>query len=216
MMFRKSLPDFDGQKCRVLPVNLFEKAAISQKWEYHTLALSGLGNLKRERGNRHDEVRLHRLALRAARERGLPRLEGDALYDLAVMHFECDEIVEGMGFASDAMEAYGPGHNQLVRMANDIAWTWMHVHGEAGLSLVLFQAIEPRVQEPAFRSVLLANMARAAGEVEQEHIYELSWLEAYAYMRRQDTEDGHAAAFGQLALASIAAMQLERARQAAA
>jgi tetratricopeptide (TPR) repeat protein len=196
-------------------LHVVEKAAANQKWEYHTLALSGLGNLKRERGNRPDAVRLHRLALKAARERGLQRLEGDALYDLAVMHFECDEVVEGMGFARDAMKAYGPGHNQLVRMANDIAWTWMHVHGEAGLALALFQAIEQRVQEPAFRSVLLANVARAAAEVEQEHIYELSWLEAYAYMRRQDTEDGHAAAFGQLALASIAAMQLERARQAA-
>ncbi len=80
-------------------------------------------------------------------------------------------------------------------MANDIGWIWMHIHGEAELALMLFQAIEPRVQEPAFRSVLLANMARAAAEVGQEKIYELSWLEAFAYMRRQDTEAGHAAAF---------------------
>jgi hypothetical protein len=174
-----------------------------------------MGNLKRERGNFPESVRFHRLALDSAREHGVRRLEGDALYDLAVMHFERGELDEGMGHAREAINAYGPGHSQLVRMANDLAWIWMHLHGEAGLALTLFQAIEPRVQDPAFRCVLLANITRAAAEVEQEHIYELGWLEAYAYMRKQDTEDGHAAAFGQMALASIASMQLERARQAA-
>lgn len=196
-------------------LHVVEKSAASQDWKNHTLALSGLGNLKRERGNFPDSVRFHRRALASARKWALPRLEGDALYDLAVMYFERGELDTGMGHARGAMKAYGPGHSQLVRMANDLAWIWMHLHGESGLSLMLFQAIEPRVQDPAFRPVLLANIARAAAEVEQMHIYELSWLEAYAYMRRQDTEDGHAAAFGQMALASVAAMQLERARQAA-
>lgn len=45
--------------------------------------------------------------------------------------------------------------------------------------------------------------------------HELAWLEAFAYMRKQETDEGHAAAFAQLALASIAALQLERARQSA-
>ena len=192
-----------------------DKAAAADNWQHHALALSGMGNLKRERGNFPESVRFHRLALDSAREHGVRRLEGDALYDLAVMHFERGELDEGMGHAREAINAYGPGHSQLVRMANDLAWIWMHLHGEAGLALTLFQAIEPRVQDPAFRCVLLANITRAAAEVEQEHIYELGWLEAYAYMRKQDTEDGHAAAFGQMALASIASMQLERARQAA-
>lgn len=192
-----------------------EKAAASRDWEHHTLALSGLANLRRERGDTPGAVHLHRLALGAARKRDLRRLEGDALYDLAVMHFERGEIIEGMGFARDAVRAYGPGHGQLVRMANDIAWTWMHLHGEAGLALVLLRAIEPRVRTPAFRPVLLASIARAAAELELEHVYEASWLEAYACMRGQDSEEGHAAAFGQLALASVAAMQPERARRAA-
>ncbi|HEX7240665.1 MAG TPA: hypothetical protein VF263_10385 [Longimicrobiaceae bacterium] len=192
-----------------------EKAAASGDWEHHTLALSGLGNLRRERGDAPGAVRLHRLALGTARKGELRRLEGDALYDLAVMHFERGETGKGMGFARDAVKAYGPGHGQLVRMANDIAWTWMHLHGEARPALVLFQAIEPRVRDPAFRPVLLASITRAAAELEEEDVYEASWLEAYACMLGQDSEDGHAAAFGQLALASVAAMQLERARRAA-
>ncbi|MEW5928280.1 MAG: hypothetical protein AB1941_12495 [Gemmatimonadota bacterium] len=192
-----------------------EKAATAGDWQHHALALSGMGNLMRERGAFPDAIRFHRLALKSAREHGVRRLEGDASYDLAVMCFERGELAEGMEHARGAMKAYGPGHGQLVRMANDLAWIWMHLHGEAGLSLMLFQAIEPRVQNPPFRAVLLANIARAAAEIGEEDIYEAAWLEAYGYMRKQDTEDGHAAALGQMALASVASMHLERARQAA-
>lgn len=191
------------------------KASAAHSWENQALALSGLGNLKRERGNFPEAARFHRLTLRSSRRHGVRRLEGDALYDLAVMYFERGELKAGMRYAREAISAYGPGHSQLVRMANDLAWIWMHLHGQARLALQMFQDIEPRVQDPPFRAVLLANIARAAAEIGAAHIYELAWLEAYAYMRKQDTDDGHAAAFAQLALASIAAEQWERARQAA-
>ncbi|HEX7243834.1 MAG TPA: tetratricopeptide repeat protein [Longimicrobiaceae bacterium] len=183
---------------------------------YHqALALSGLGNLKRERGNFPEAVPLHQKALDVARRHGVSRLEGDALYDLAVMCFERCELADGMTYAREAMSAYGPGHDQIVRMANDLAWIWMHLHGEADLALRIFQQIEPCVQDPPFRALLLANIARAAAEVGAEHIYESAWLEAFAYIRKQDVEDGHAAAFCQMALASVAVEQLERARHAA-
>jgi tetratricopeptide (TPR) repeat protein len=196
-------------------LHVMETADGAQNWESHALALSGLGNLKRERGNFPEAVRFHRLALRSAREYGVRRLEGDALYDLAVMYFERGDLKNGMRYAREAIGAYGPGHSQLVRMTNDLAWIWMHLHGQPRLALQLFQEIEPRVQDPAFRAVLLANIARAAAELGAEQVYELAWLEAYAFIRKQDTDEGHAAAFAQLALASLAALQLERARQAA-
>ena len=192
-----------------------EKAASERNWEHHALALSGLANLKRERGNFPEAVSFHRKALESARKHGARRLEGDALYDLAVMYFEHGELSKGIEYARGAIGVYGPGHSQLVRMANDIAWIWMHLHGEAELALLLFHAIEPRVQHPPFRAVLLANIARAAAEISEEQAYEMAWLEAYAYMQRQETDEGHAAAFGQMALASLASMQLERAREAA-
>lgn len=204
-----------GDQAEVWLTHAVEKATTARDWEHRALALSGLGNLKRERGNFPEAVRFHRMALRSAREHGVRRLEGDALYDLAVMHFESGELDGGMQYAREAVAAYGPGHSQLVRLANDLAWIWMHLHGEAGLALELFGAIEPCVQDPPFRAVLLANIARAAAEEAQAHGYELAWMEAYAYMRKQETEDGHAAALGQLALAALASMQLERARQAA-
>lgn len=184
-------------------------------WENHGLALSGLGNVKRTRGNYPEAVRFHRLALESARTHRVRRIEGDALYDLAVMCFERPDVQEGMDYARAAIAAYGPGNSQLVRMANDVAWIFMHLYGEGRFAFTVFQSIEPHVHEPAFRAVLLANMARAAAETTADHIYELAYLEAYAYMHAQRAEAGHAAAFAQLALAAIAAGHPERARHMA-
>lgn len=192
-----------------------EKAADTEKPEYQVLALSGMGNLKRESGVFPEAVRYHSLALDAAREHRLHHLEGDALYDLAVMSVERGSLEEGMAFALDAITAYGPGHSQLVRMVNDLAWLWLHWYGDAEHALQLFQEIEPRVQRPAFRAVLLANITRAAAETGDRAVYELAWMEAYSYLRNQLSDEGHSAALSQLALAAMAVGQFERAHHAA-
>jgi tetratricopeptide (TPR) repeat protein len=101
-------------------------------WENHGLALSGLGNLHRERGNYPEAVRCHLAALESARVHGVRRIEGDALYDLAVMSFERLAVQEGMAYVRQAIVAYGPGHSQLVRLANDVAWIFMHAYADAG------------------------------------------------------------------------------------
>jgi tetratricopeptide (TPR) repeat protein len=190
-------------------------AESQQDWENHGFALSGLGNLHRERGNYPEAVRCHLLALESARVHGVRRIEGDALYDLAVMSFERMAVREGMAYVRQAIVAYGPGHSQLVRLANDVAWIFMHAYADAEFALTTFQSVEPLVYEPAFRAVLLANIARAAAEIGADHIYEMAAAEAYSYIQAQKTEEGHAAGFAQLAFAAIAAGQPERARQMA-
>lgn len=191
------------------------RAEEMEEWENHGLALSGLGNLKRARGDYPEAVRYHHQAFESAYAHGVRRIEGDALYDLAVMCFERADHVQGMAYARKAITAYGPGHDQLIKLSNDVAWIFMHLYGEARFALSVFQSIEPQVHEPAIRAVLLANIARAAAELNAEHIYELAALEAYSHMRAQRADEGHAAALAQLALAAIAVGQAERARQMA-
>jgi hypothetical protein len=191
------------------------RAEEMEDWENHGLALSGLGNLKRECGDYFEAVRYQRQAVESANAHGARRIEGDALYDLAVMCFQRADRVQGMAYARKAIHAYGSGHDQLLRLSNDIAWIFMHLYGEARFALSVFQSIEPQVHEPAVRAVLLANIARAAAEMSAEHIYELAALEAYSHMRAQRADEGHAAALAQLALAAIAAGQAERGRQMA-
>lgn len=183
--------------------------------EYEALAFSGLGNLKRERGNFPEARRCHRKALRTAHRYGLHKLEGDAWYDLAVMAFEAKDIANGMTHAREAIKAYGPGHSQLLRLANDLAWIWMHLHGDGIPALQLFNTIEPHVHEPGFRAVLLANIARALAHIESAPAFEAAWLEAYGYLSQQHDQSGHAAALGQLALAALMNQQIERTRETA-
>jgi tetratricopeptide (TPR) repeat protein len=183
--------------------------------EHRSLALSGVGNIERARGNLPEASRLHRRALETAREHGLQQREGDTLYDLAVIAFQHGDADEGIRYAQEAIPAYGRGNFQLVRMAHDLAWLWMHLHGQSRLALQIFQKIERCLHDPPLRAVLLAQIARAAAEEGAAHIYELAWMEAYVFMRKQDDEEGHAAALSQLALAALASMQLERARQTA-
>lgn len=190
-------------------------SAAAGDWRHHGLALSGMGNLMRERGNFPAATRYHRQALASARAHGVRRVEGDALYDLAVMAFERRQIPRGMEFARQAIDAYGTGHGQLVRLASDLAWVWMHQYGEAEHAYTVFTALDSHSHDPAFRAVLLANTARAAGEIGAEALYEVTWADAYAYLRRLPDDVGRAAALGQLALGALAMMQIERARQTA-
>jgi tetratricopeptide (TPR) repeat protein len=192
-----------------------DQATSEAEWEHRILALSGLGNLERTKGNAPEAIRFHRLALDTAREHGLRQLEGDALYNLAVIAFQEGDLDAGIQHARGAIPAYGRGNHQLVRMAHDLAWLWMHIHGESRLALQIFQKIERCLHDPPFRAVLLAQIARAAAEEGAAHIYELAWMEAYVFMRKQDEEEGHAAALAQMALAALASVQLERARQTA-
>jgi tetratricopeptide (TPR) repeat protein len=190
-----------------------DQAATAEEREHQVLALAGLGNLERANGNSLEAIRLHHLALDTARQHGLRQREGDVLYDLAVMGFQEGNLDDGMQYAREAISAYGRGNFQLVRLAHDLAWLWMHLHGESRLALQIFQHVEPCLHDPPLRAVLLAQIARAAAEDGATHIYELAWLEAYVFLRKQDAEEGHAAALIQLALAALASMQLDRARQ---
>ncbi|HLL45211.1 MAG TPA: hypothetical protein VK399_00815, partial [Longimicrobiaceae bacterium] len=192
-----------------------DRAKTEAEWEHRILALSGLGNLERTKGNAPEAIRFHRLALGTAREHGLRQREGDALYNLAVIAFQEGDLDAGIQHAQGAIPAYGRGNHQLVRMAHDLAWLWMNIHGKSRLALQIFQKIERCLHDPPFRAVLLAQIARAAAEEGAAHIYELAWMEAYVFMRKQDEEEGHAAALAQMALAALASMQLERARQTA-
>ena len=192
-----------------------ERAAATRNWEHQVLALTSLGHLERERGNVRAAVQFHRRALARARAHKLRSREGDALYTLAVIAFQQGKVEEGIRWARGAIPAYGRGSCQLVSLAYDLAWIWLHQHGESNLALQIFQRIEPHVHAPPLRALLLALIARAAAEEGEAQIYELSWIEAYAFMRKQDDDEGHAAALSQLALAALASMQIERTREIA-
>lgn len=190
-------------------------ARSSGKWEVATLSLSGLGNLHRQRGNLPRARRFHEATRRMARLKNLRTLEGDALYELAGMAFDFGDALLGMEYAQLALEAYGPGHGQLIILAHDIAWFWMDGFGDFQNAAHVFTSLREYVWEPARRILLTAHLARAAAGAGWKDTFELMWLECWTLMSQHSGQDGHAGALTQLALGAGTLGDWERAHLAA-
>ncbi|HEV2148310.1 MAG TPA: hypothetical protein VGR37_12975 [Longimicrobiaceae bacterium] len=185
------------------------------RWEVATLAMSGLGNLYRQRGNLPLAMRYHKLTQRIARRHDLRTLEGDALYDLMLLSFDLMNETLAMEYARRAISAYGPGHGRIFRMSKDIAWLWMDRSGEFESAAQLFTSLLDHVWEPRNRLLLLASLARAAAGAGWKEVFESMWIESWATIRHQATADGHAAALAQLALGASSFGSWDRAQLAA-
>jgi tetratricopeptide (TPR) repeat protein len=191
-------------------------ARSTGKWEVATLALSGLGNLHRQRGNLPKARRFHEVTRRMAKLRGLRTLEGDSLYDLAVMSFSFGDERQGVEYARTALDAYGPGHVQIYHLAKDVAWFWMDHYGNFESAARVLMALTEHVWNPAYRVLLLANLGRAASGAGWVELFEAMWIETWALVRQQVSRQGHAAALVQLAQGAGNLGQWERSGFAAA
>jgi tetratricopeptide (TPR) repeat protein len=169
------------------------------RWEVATLAMSGLGNLHRQRGNLPLAMRYHELTRRIARRHDLRTLEGDALYDLAGLCLDGGDLAKGMEFARRAISTYGPGHGRIFGLAKDIAWFLMDCHGDFDNAVHVFSTLLEHVWEPERRVMLLASLARAAAGAGWIERFESAWVETWALLRRQPMRSGHAGALIQLA-----------------
>lgn len=187
-----------------------------KRWDVAALALSGLGNLYRQRGNLPRARRLHTLTWKLAKRRGLRTLEGDALYDLAVIDLSGGNGTSAAEYAKRALTAYGPGHGQVYRLANDFAWFWMDSYGKFENAATVFITLHDHIWEPALRVLLFANTARAVAGAGWLDVFEVMWIETWVMIRQQVNRQGHAAALTQLALGAGNLGQWERVRLAAA
>ncbi len=185
------------------------------RWDVAALSLSGLGNLHRQRGNLPLAMRFHRATRRIARKHDLRTLEGDALYDLVGLSFDFDDPQQGIAYAWRAIQAYGPGHTRIYRLAKDMAWLWMDRFGEFENAAVVFIALLDHVWEPKHRITLYASLARAAACAGWRDVFERMWIESWATIRQQPLRDFHAVALTQLALGAGCIADWERARMAA-
>ncbi|MDB4952123.1 MAG: hypothetical protein JWM27_4772 [Gemmatimonadetes bacterium] len=184
-------------------------------WEVYALALSGFANLKRQRGNMPVATRYHRLALKAATRHGLRTLEGDALYDLAVIAIEAGDARGAIALGREALRAYGPGHVRVLRLAHDFAWLLMTNTGDFFHAACILQSLVAHVWEPPFRLLLLANLCRASAGCDWEALFEKSWVDTWTLIRQTPTQEGHAGSLLQLAYAAGRIGSWERARMAA-
>jgi tetratricopeptide (TPR) repeat protein len=192
------------------------RARAAALWEVAALALSGLGNLHRQRGNLPEARRFHRMCLRTARRHRLRTLEGDALYDLAGISFDADDEEEAMRHVADALAAYGPGHGRVYALAHDVAWFWMEKSERYTDAAEVLLGLAEHLWEPRARLLLFSNLARAAAGAGWLETFERAWSETRDLLRQQPSGEGHAVSLIHLAQAAGLQGQWERAAIVAA
>lgn len=145
-------------------------ARRSSDWKMYSRSFSGLGNLYIRRGNLPAARRLHTRALRGARRGGMRSEQASALHDLFVVAIETGNNTEAEKLARQAFEAFGRRNRRLHILAHDVAYFWME-NGHFARALPVFQAVLPLVDHEVERTLVLANLARAAGGAGERSVF---------------------------------------------
>ncbi|HEX5725130.1 MAG TPA: tetratricopeptide repeat protein, partial [Longimicrobiaceae bacterium] len=157
--------------------------ARHRDWESYVWAYIGLAVLYRATGNIAAALSVARRALAGARRRRLHGLRGVALHHLFALAIESPEHGRAYDYAWAAFEAYGDDHPRLPLLANDVA-TWWADHGQFARALPVFEAVLPRVDDPAERALVASNLARAAAGTGDLARYRFAYASALHAMTR--------------------------------
>jgi tetratricopeptide (TPR) repeat protein len=189
-------------------------ARQSGDWTSYALAFSGLGNLYMQRGNYPLARRFHVRALRAARRHSLRSIQGSALHDLFVIAAAGNHKDDAERYARGAFESYGPEHQRLPALANDIAYFWVE-RGHFAPALTVFEALLPHMTRHEDRLVALANIVRAAAGAGERRQFEQTWDEVWDGLARDDGTENAAPVLLELAHGAAQLGEFERAERAA-
>lgn len=137
------------------------QARRAADWRTYAMGYTGLGNLHTQKGNYPVARRAQLRGLQAALRHDLRDMQGAAYHNLYLT-----EIETGAGAAADALaeaafRAYGTRHEQLPRLAFDVAYHWM-LEGLFDASLRIARALEHRFQGATERALVLSLTARSA------------------------------------------------------
>lgn len=183
-------------------------------WASYSRAYLSLGNMLMRRGNLPSAYRMHIKALRAARRKGIVKIQGEALHDMFVISHEMGRFEQAEDYVRMAYRAYGPDHPRLPALAHDIAYIWME-RGFFARALPIFQALEARFSTPVDRIALVSSIARAAGGAGQREVFRKAWIEVMRMAREQSAEAVLPAAVLELAEGAASLGEWDRAEQAA-
>ncbi|MFL5539437.1 MAG: hypothetical protein ACJ8J0_10620 [Longimicrobiaceae bacterium] len=152
--------------------------ARGRDWETYAWGFIGLGVQYMRTGNYPAAQAVMRRALRAARKRRLPALEGSAHHHLFVFSVDAGRMDEGYAHADAALRAYGGNHPRLAALAHDLGCFWSE-QGRFARALSIFDLSLPHFpDEGPARLLALANVVRAAAGAGERARYEAARGEA--------------------------------------
>jgi tetratricopeptide (TPR) repeat protein len=166
------------------------------------------------RGNFPGAHRMHIKALRAARRKGMPEIQGMALHDLFIIAIETNRHEQAEEYARQAFRAYGPAHGSVPSLAHDVAYYWME-RGHFARALDVFQALESHMFNPGERLALLSNTARAAAGIGNRETFRKAWTQVTRLGRDAEAYGFVPACMLELALGAASLGEWDRAEQAA-
>jgi tetratricopeptide (TPR) repeat protein len=183
-------------------------------WDSYSRSYLALGNMFLQRGNMPTAQRMHVKALRAARRKGLPHIQGYALHDLFVIATQTGRNEQAEQYARMAFRAYGAQHERVPALAHDIAYFWMN-QGYFERALPVFQALLPHFTDVRDQLSVLANTARAAGGAGMRELFRKVWVETTRLSREAGVVSVLAEAMVELATGAASLGEWDRAEQSA-
>ncbi len=183
-------------------------------WDTYARAYLALGNMAVKRGSFPVAHRMHIKALRAARRKGLPELQGMAAHDLFVVAAETGRQSAAEEYAKAAFRAYGASDQRVPMLAHDVAYMWME-QGYFTRAFAVFQALRPHFTRMRNRIMNVTSSARAAGGMGDRESFRKAWVEASRLAKDPEVRDVIPGAMLDLARGASSLGEWDRAEQAA-
>ncbi|MEW5926169.1 MAG: tetratricopeptide repeat protein [Gemmatimonadota bacterium] len=161
-------------------VVLARRSGDAEAW---ALGLSGLANMYGQRGNYPLARRLSRYAVRLAQRHSLPEALGISSHGLAALQFEMGDVHDGMRNVRRTIRALGTDHPRFPAVVHDVAVALMDHMGAFAAAGEVFKALLPHFDQPADRTLVLANLARASGATDNRHVFNAIWTDIWPILK---------------------------------
>jgi tetratricopeptide (TPR) repeat protein len=170
--------------------------------EAQARCLNGMGNLHQQAGRYAEAKAALAAALQVAKKARLQERQAEALHDLLVVSVYTGDLSAADEYARDAFAAYPAAHQNIPKLAADIAFLWAQ-QGHFARALQVFQALLPRFADPDARLRITGYAARAAGAIGDTEAFRTAWSEAWGILDAGTAEHLRAAAALELGLGAL-------------
>jgi tetratricopeptide (TPR) repeat protein len=169
-----------------------------------------LGSLRRQAGDSDGAVAALSQARELAQRFGLPEIEGAALHDLCIIHFEVGAGDKGFACAREALSVHEPGSTAIAKVAHDVAVFMMQSRGDYTNALTVFRELENHTFDAPDQLLLWGNIARSAAGAGEMLVFERAWESARRLVERIGVKkEQHAAALINLGEAALSAGRID-------
>lgn len=171
-------------------------------WGTYAQSFIGLGTLYAQKGNFPSSRRFFERSLRAAERNSLHAVRALALHELFSIEAEMGRPEEAMEYARASLEAFGPEHPGLPRLAHDVAYYWME-QGQFGPAFTVFRRLDMQRESAETQLMWKSDLARAAAGIGDVETFRRAWDEAQEFFDSAGAEEAWARSYLEFARGAL-------------